>query len=55
MDKEKLRVRIEEQVALEKKAHQHVEDLVLTDFIEKDVLQQVVRNVLPIFNFRRIF
>lgn len=49
MDKETIRKRIEDQIALEKKAHEHVEHLSLTDFVGKNVFEEVVRAILNIF------
>lgn len=46
MNDKELRKRIEEQVSLEKRAHQHVEDLILKDSISQDVFQKVVSILL---------
>ena len=43
MNKHELRKQIEDQVALEKRAHKHVEDMVLKDAVGKDYFQTVVR------------
>ena len=46
MNGQELRTRIEEQVSLEKTAHQRVTTMVLTDCVEKEFLQTAVRILL---------
>ena len=46
MNGQELRTRLEEQVSLEKTAHQHVTDMVLADCVEKEFLQTAVRILL---------
>ena len=48
MNKEELRKRIEDQVELEKRAHQHVQTMVLTECVGNDIFQTVVRMCLLI-------
>lgn len=47
MSKHELRKQIEDQVALEKRAHKHVENMVLTDAVGKDYFQTVLNEIMP--------